>query len=56
MVYALTRYAAEEHLDFVLKAMEPDSRPKSAAQLQWRDAPADQQPLRPVREGIQFVL
>jgi predicted Zn-dependent protease len=56
MLYATTRYAGETHLDFVLEAMQPDARRNSAKELQWRDAPPDKQPARPVREGIQFVM
>jgi hypothetical protein len=55
LIYGVTRYAAERNLNFVRNAMEPDS-PDSATQLNWREAPADQQPARPVHEGIQSVL
>ena len=56
MLFGTTRYAAESHLDFVLKAMQPGNCPNSSTHLQWREAPADKQPARPVREGIQAVL
>jgi hypothetical protein len=56
MVYSTTRFAAETHLDFVLRAMQPTGNPVAASKLQWREAPADNQPARPVREGIQFVM
>jgi Zn-dependent protease with chaperone function/tetratricopeptide (TPR) repeat protein len=56
MMFARTRTIAEQHLDFVLKAMRPNGMVTTAAELQWRDAPRDQQPARPVREGVQFVL
>ena len=56
MFFGHTRYSAETHLDFILKAMQPTGTPISASKLQWREAPADKQPARPVREGIQAVL
>lgn len=56
MIFAPDRPAAEAFLDAVLAAMQPANPPAKAATLLWREAPKDQQPVRPVRPGVQFVL
>jgi tetratricopeptide (TPR) repeat protein len=56
LLYGQTRYAAETHLNIVLQALHPTGNAVSAAKLEWREAPADKQPARPVREGIQLVM
>jgi tetratricopeptide (TPR) repeat protein len=56
MIYATSRRAAENHLDVVTAAMQPTQGATASSKLQWREAPKDQQPARPVREGVQFVL
>jgi tetratricopeptide (TPR) repeat protein len=56
MLYATSRRAAEKHLEMILTAMKPGNSVTPTWQLDWREAPQDQQPARPVREGVQFVL
>jgi hypothetical protein len=56
MLYGTSRSAAETHLNEVLAAMQPGNPVTPAGKLQWREAPKHQQPARPVREGVQFVL
>jgi Zn-dependent protease with chaperone function len=56
MLYATSRRAAENHLQMVLEAMRPGQSVTPTWQLDWKEAPRDQQPARPVREGVQFVL
>jgi hypothetical protein len=56
MLYATTQYAAETHLDAILSAMLPSTAVTRVSQVSWQTAPKNQQPVRPVREGVQFVL
>ena len=56
MIYATTRYAAETHLELVLKAMQPSTAITPVSRLEWSYAAKDRQPVRPVREGIATVL
>ncbi len=56
MVFAPQQEDAERYLRMIVEAMQPNSQPFSATTLHWEPAPADQQPARPVRPGVQYVL
>lgn len=56
LIYAPDRRGAEGYLDTVLDAMQPATPPARAATLFWREAPKEQQPVRPVRPGVQYAL
>jgi hypothetical protein len=56
MLYGTSRKAAEDAVNFLASAMAPTSKVTPASTAQWRDAPRDQQPARPVCEGVQYVL
>lgn len=55
-IYAPDQTAAENYADTILVSMQPTNPPARAATLHWKPAPKDQQPVRPVRPGVEYVL
>lgn len=55
MVCASSRHAAEDHLAMILSAMKPDVKVPSP-EVQWREAPKDQQSARPSYAGVEYVI
>ena len=55
MVYATGRQEAEHHIHSILRALQPGKPPLVPGAISWRPAPKQQQPVGPVRPGIQSV-
>jgi len=56
LIFASSRQEAEQHLNKLLIAMQPGVPPIAHSTIGWREAPKEQQPLGPVRAGIQGVV
>ena len=48
--------AAKAHLAEIIAAMHESETPFDSATVAWSEAPTDQQPLRPVQPGVQYLI
>ena len=55
MIYSRTETEAENHLRTIIQAMEPNTPPSLPHALRFALAPHDQQPVQPVRPGVQHL-
>jgi Zn-dependent protease with chaperone function len=56
LVCATDRTEAETHLRTIVDAMQDGGRPINMASVQWRDAPQEHQPVRPVQPGVRYIV
>jgi Zn-dependent protease with chaperone function len=56
LVHASTEAAAHEHLREIVDAIQLDGPPFDMARVTWREAPQDDQPIRPVKPGVKAVV
>jgi Zn-dependent protease with chaperone function len=56
LVHAPTEAAAQEHLREIVEAIQRDRPPFDLAGVKWREAPPDDQPIRPIQPGVKGVV
>ncbi len=56
LIYALEKAGAEKFFHEIVAAMQPGTPPPLGVTISWREAPRDQQPIGPVRPGLQCAL
>ncbi len=56
LVHAPTEAAAHEHLREIVDAIQLGGPPFDMAQVTWREAPLDDQPIQPVEPGVKGIV
>lgn len=56
LVCAANEAQARDHLYHVVSAMSGDERAFDLSRVVWRDAPADDQPIRPIQPGVKAIV
>lgn len=56
LVYASEKTDAEKYFHEIVAAMQPNKPPALGATVTWREAPRDQQPVGPVKPGLQCAI